>query len=235
MTEAIDDIAEENAAAADDDDGMFNYATWILKFGMLRRVAVMSTSSGDGLRALRHWRFAILAYHQVHKIKYRLESFFLTAAVRALLPERFAQEVTWSRFVNLTGGSGKNLDADYVLELYKNAVKTKLKTLGSNHTPQQVMRIARTIMYCNNLAQSLAEQLKVAPISRDHTEQSLQKDKCRIIDQLKNKSSVFTYTPGRQHDHFHEPKDIFSRVNSPDLHRWLRDKKNEYANSKWAF
>ena len=235
MTEVIDGIADQDVIPGDDSDGIYNYATGVLKFGLLRRVSMMSTAAGDGLRALRHWRFALLAYHQTRKTKYRLEAFLLTAAVKALLPERFAQELTWSRFVNLTGGPGKNLDADYVLELFNNTVKTKLKTLGSNHTPAMVMRIARTVMFCHNVAKSLGEQLKVAPISRDHTEQDLQKDKGRIIDQLKTKSKVFTFTPGRQHAHFNEPRDIFSGVNVPDLHRWLRDKKNEYANSKWAF
>ena len=73
----------------------------------------MSTASAGGLRALRHWRFALLAYHLAHKTKYRLEAFLITAATKALLPDRFVQELTWSRFVNFTGGKGNNPDADF--------------------------------------------------------------------------------------------------------------------------
>ena len=107
--------------------------------------------------------------HQAHKYKYRLESFLLTAAVKALLPPRFAEVVTWSRFINLSGGAGKNLDADYVLELFNKTVKTKLKTLVPNKSSEQVMRISRIIMFCQDLAKTLAQQLKLAPISRKHT------------------------------------------------------------------
>lgn len=235
MTEVIDGIADENVIQVDNTDGVYNYATGVMKYGLLRRVSMISTASGDGLRALRHWRFALLAYHQTRKTKYRLEAFMLTAGVKALLPERYAEQVTWSRFVNLTGGPGKNLDADYVLELFNNKVKTKLKTLGSNHNPEMVMRISRTVMFCDDVAKSLGKQLKVHPISREHTGQNEDKDRRLILNELSTISKVFTFTQGRSHPHFNEPQDIFSAVNVPDLHRWLRDRKIEYANSKWAF
>ena len=123
MTEVLDNIAEGGDVQVGGHDGVYNYATALMKFGLLRRVSLMSTATGDGLRSLRHWKFALLAYHQTHKTKYRLESFLLQAAVKVLLPERLAQQVLCSRFVNLTGGEGNNLDADYVLELFNNKVK----------------------------------------------------------------------------------------------------------------
>ena len=94
MTEVVADIAEEGQPQQNQEDGVYNYATGFMKFGLIRRVSVVATASGDGERALRHWRYALLAYHQRRKTKYRLEAFLLTASVRALLPERFAQEVT---------------------------------------------------------------------------------------------------------------------------------------------
>ena len=236
MSEVLNDLVESNKSQQDDKDGVYNYATGILKYGMLRRVSVIATASGDGLRALRHWRFALLAYHQGQKTNYKLEAFLITAAVKALLPERFAEEVTWSRFVNLTGGPGKNLDADYTLELFNKAVKAKLKTMGPNNTPEQVMRASRTIMFCDDLSKSLAQQLKVSPTSRDHTQQDLAKDKSLIIDQLRNKTNVFTHTPGRRHAHFNEPRDIFSRISGPEIHRWIAEKKKKYSSHcNWAF
>ena len=166
MAEILDDLSDETRAPNrhNHGDGVYNYATGFLKYGLLRRVSLMSTASADGLRALRHWRFALLAYHLAHKSKYRLEAFLVTAATKALLPDRYAQELIWSRFVNLTGGVGKNLDADYVLELFNGTVKSKLRTLGPNQTPEMVMKIARTVMFCEQIAKSLGRQFDIAPI-----------------------------------------------------------------------
>jgi L1 cell adhesion molecule like protein len=233
MTESLDRISEGVTPDHNEADSVFNYATAVLKFGLLRRVSVMTTASGDGQRALRHWRFALLAYHQARKIKYRLESFLVNASVKALLPPRFAEEVKWSRFVNLTGGQGKNLDADYVLELFNNAVKTKLKTLGPNHTAKQVMEISRTAMFCDELAKMMSSQLDLAPVSRQHTDREVEKDRNLVLNELLQ-SNVFTFTPGRNNS-FKEKVDVFSGINVFDLHQWINAKKTHYANGKWAF
>ncbi len=240
MTEVLDDIAEQEGPNDPDNpcDGVYNYATGLLKFGLIRRVSMLSTASGDGLRALRHWRFALLAYDQSKKTNYRLEAFILTAAVKCLLPERLGKEITWSRFVNLSGGQGKNLDADYVLELFNKKVKAKLKMLGPNQTPETVMKVARTIMFCDNLAKELGMQLGVPRTNRDHETPIPESDKELMIKELMDKAKVFQFTPARQHQHFNEPRDIFSHVNVAKLHKWLRDKKREYDahhNGKWAF
>ena len=86
----------------------------------------------------------------------------INAAVKALLPERFAEELIWSCFVNVTGGPEKNLEADYVLELFNKTVKSKLKKLGPNQTPETVMKVARSIMFCDNLTKTLSMQMNVA-------------------------------------------------------------------------
>ena len=110
--EVLENIADGANNAEIDVDGVYNYATAILKYGLVHRVSIISTSSGDGERQLRHWWFALLSYHLSGKTKFRLEAFLINAAVKALLPERFAEQLTWSRFVNVTGGPEKHLDAD---------------------------------------------------------------------------------------------------------------------------
>ncbi len=135
----------------------------------------------------------------------------------------------------MTGGIGSNLDADYVLELFNKTVKTKLKTMGPNQSPEYVMRVSRSIMFCQHLSKKLGQQLKLAPISRKHTDQDTTKDMRLMINELKNISKVFVHTPDRVHQHFKEPWHIFSKVQSHEIHKWLNEKKNEYAADKWAF
>ena len=55
MTEVVDGISEETRAPnRPNNDGVYNYATGFLKYGLLRRVSLMSTASADGHRALCH-------------------------------------------------------------------------------------------------------------------------------------------------------------------------------------
>ena len=96
------------------------------------------------------------------------------------------------------------------MELLNKTVKTKLKTMGPNQTPEYVMRVSHSIMFCQHLAKRLSQQLKLAPISRKHTDQDTTKDLRLIINELKNISKVFVHTPGRLHQHFKEPRHIFS-------------------------
>ena len=107
---------------------------------------------------------------------------------------------------------------------------------GSTSLSQQFFfRISKTVMFCDEIAKCLGKQLSVKPISRDHTDQELEEDKRHIIRQLFTESKVFAHTPGRQHASFAEPKDIFSDVKVRALHKWLQEKKHEYALLKWAF
>jgi len=232
-----DDIQlPEEPVPQNEPDHVLNYASAVMKYGLLRRVALMSTKSGDGERALRHWKFAIPLYHEAHKTKYRLEGFLLIASVKALLPARLSKQVLCSRFVNLTGGEGNNLDGDYVLELQNNLAKSKIKTLGPNHTPEMVMRIGKTMMFSHEVTRCLGSQLGVAPISRTHTSQETTRDKHLIIEELHLIAKVFHYIPGREHATFsQQPDDIYSAIKVPELHKWLHEKKDEYAGTKWAF
>ena len=237
MIEVLDDVVEgQQQPQPPESDYVYNYATGLLKLGLIRRVAVMTTAAGDGNRALRHWKFAMLMYDQAAKIKYRLESFLLIASVKALLPARLGQQVLHNRFVNLSGGEGNNLDGDYVMELLNNKAKQKIKQLGPNHTPEMVMQIGKTLNFCHDVAKNVEYQMNVAPISREKTIQSLNHDRMLVLEELVDNAHVFTYTPGREHPSFPEhPVDIFADVKVEDIHKWLHAKKADYAGRKKAF
>lgn len=226
----------ESIASQQAEDHIFSYATGLLKFGLVRRVTVMTTAAGDGERCMRNWRYSMVVFHQTHKVKYQLEAFLLQASVTALLPPRLSQQVMWNRFVNLSGGEGHNLDGDYVMELLNRLAKTRIKSLGPNHTPKVVDRIGKTVMFCSQLEQHMTVELDIPPTSRKHTSADLANDRRIILDELRFRSHVFQYLPGRNHVHFPEfPTDIFSTVNVPRLHKWLCDKKVEYRGGKSAF
>ncbi|KAK3098063.1 hypothetical protein FSP39_015784 [Pinctada imbricata] len=216
-------------------DGVYNYATNFIKFWLLRRISVIATRSGDGTRILRHWKYAFLLYHNAHKVKYRLEAFLLLAGILALFTERQQHQVIWNRFINLNGGVGKNLDGDYVMELLNKYAKSRVKLIGPNHTPDAVLRIGKTMMFCHDVSRNLENEIGAAPVSRDHKAQDVTSDMQKTVSELL-KAKVFHHIPGRNHTSFpNEPSDIFRQFDVAAFHQWLATKKSEYARNKRAF
>lgn len=216
------------------DDGVYNYATNVTKYGLLRKISVLATRSGDGIRQIRHWKYALLVYDLSHKIKYRLESFLLLAGVNAVFTEKQRHQVIWNRFVNLSGGKDKNLDGDYVMELLNKYAKGRVKLLGPNQTPEVVDRIGKTMMFCHNVNEKLEREIGVHPGGTAHAQRDKTQDIRAVVNQLKN-ADVFSVISGRRHNSFNEQFDMFHNVDSQVLHKWLNDKKLEYSNGKYAF
>ncbi|XP_033738678.1 uncharacterized protein LOC117326153 isoform X3 [Pecten maximus] len=216
------------------DDGVYNYATNVTKYGLLRKISVLATRNGDGIRQIRHWKYGLLVYDLSHKIKYRLESFLLLAGVNALFTEKQRHQIIWNRFVNLSGGKDKNLDGDYVMELLNKYAKGRVKLLGPNQTPEIVDRIGKTMMFCHNVNEKLEREIGVHPAGIHHAQRDKTQDIKAVVNQLKN-ANVFSVIRGRQHDSFQEQFDMFQNVNSHALHKWLNVKKQEYSNGKYAF
>lgn len=168
------------------------------------------------------------------KIKYRLESFLLLAGVNALFTEKQRHQIIWNRFVNLSGGTDKNLDGDYVMELLNKYAKSRVKLLGPNQTPEVVDRIGKTMMFCHNVNEKLERELGVHRAGIRHAYRDKTEDVKAVVNQLQN-ANVFSIVAGRQHDSFQEQFDMFQGVNLHTLHKWINVKKQEYSNTKYAF
>lgn len=73
------------------------------------------------------------------------------------------------RFINLSGGNGKNPDGDYVMEVLNKYAKSRVKLVNQNHTPELVKRIGKTMMFCHNINHYLEKEINSAPVSRKRT------------------------------------------------------------------
>ncbi|XP_071172881.1 uncharacterized protein [Mytilus edulis] len=217
------------------DDYVYSYATNFCKLGMLRKISILATRYGDGIRILRHWKYATLLYHQAHKTKYRLEGFLLMAGVNALYTPRQRHEVIHNRFINLRGGEGHNLDGDYVMKLLNKYAKQRVKLLGPNHSAEVVERIGKTMMAINAIEENLHSQLKLAPVSAFHRTQKLDKDRKTLVKQLVD-VNVFKKVPGREHSAIkQDKKDMFQSIDIKEFQTYIIQKKGEYALRKNAF
>lgn len=71
------EVDDNNIEGPITNDGVYDCATNVTKYGLLKKNSILATRSGDGIRQIRHWKYALLVYDLSHKIKYRLESFLL--------------------------------------------------------------------------------------------------------------------------------------------------------------
>lgn len=99
-----------------DDDSVLAYACAVLSDGMFMLEFRDAIHEVDGRRVLRRWTVMMLYFKSAQRVKYALDGLNLLAQVKALLPRRLAEEVTWNRFVNTTGVSGKTLSLDFHME-----------------------------------------------------------------------------------------------------------------------
>lgn len=209
------------------DDGVRNHSCTILLLGLIFRIMEMTTQAGDGERNVRNWKLSLLLYHRNRKYKYRLESFLFLASVNALLSPRMASQITWNRYVNLSGGSGNNLDGDYVMELQNRIAKDRIKLLGPNHKPDTVDKIGKTVKVLNDLEKHLCAQTLTAPIARNRTYCSDQPDFLIVLQEL-CQHDIFK-ADNRQSKFGDSSGNLFADFNMSTFVTFIRDNIDKYS------
>jgi len=84
-------------------DGVSQYASAVLNDGLLLLEFKDAIREGDGPRILRCYKALLLYYCFAKHYNYCKEAFRTLATVNALATPRVAQQITWSRVVNVNG------------------------------------------------------------------------------------------------------------------------------------
>ncbi len=86
-----------------------------------------------------------------------------------ILPPNLAEQLKWSRFVNVHGFPGRNISADLHMEHMNRTVKTIIDGLGANKTDTAIVRAGKSVgpvsdililMMRQELLQSVASMLR---------------------------------------------------------------------------
>ena len=77
--------------------------------------------------------------------KYAKEALLLITQHDYLLPQRMAQQVIWSCFVNIRCVPGGNIPADLHNEHLNKICKDAVRALGSNKTEEGVIRVGKAL------------------------------------------------------------------------------------------
>ena len=109
---------------------------------------------GDGLRVMRCWKYLLLLFKASQKKNYSIEAFQFLCQYYYYLPPRLAQQLLYSRFVNVHGREGCNIPCDLHMEHLNRTIKDTLQHLGANKTECAITRASK----CSHLLNSLLHQ-----------------------------------------------------------------------------
>ena len=100
---------------------------------------------GDGNRVLLVWKFLFLIFKASKRKNYAIEAFTLLAQYYLILPPRLAEQLKWSRFVNVHGLPGHNVSCDLHMEHLNRLTKTAVDGLGANKTEKAIFRVGKMV------------------------------------------------------------------------------------------
>ena len=206
------------------EDGVYNYACRLMGMNLMARNFHDASRWNDGERTIRCWKFLLLHFKADGRVKYSVEAFHLLAQVNALLPPHMAHQLTWNRACNVSGGEGKNIPLDLMVEHYNRVFKDDINTFRSNIGEKSISRSSQAIGIMKELLERFDSIIKIKKPSGRHIKPSEQKDFEVIVKILVNEG-VFRKELGRGHKSFvNISSDPFASLksNPKPLFVWLK-------------
>lgn len=207
---------------ADQSDMVHLYAKHILTFGSFYLEFRDAIKEGDGTRVLRCYRYLLPIFVSSGRKNYAIETLNMLLQHDYILSKRQAEELIWSRFINVHGYPGKNIPNDLHCEHLNRLCKTAIKSLGVNKTETCITRIGRALGTISPLLDNFDQDNCVGQRSTVHRAAASDKDRSIIIADLQ-KASVFSEIPRRAHPSFTKPRNILHVKNKADITSWIKD------------
>jgi hypothetical protein len=115
-------------------DGVFNYASQVLWWGLFFLTWDDSVHEADGDRVIRNWTVALPLYHAWGRTHYGPEAFRLLTDMMTESPEMI-ERIKHVRFFNTTGGEGNNCSLDLHNEHVNKLIKQQIQRSGDHWDP----------------------------------------------------------------------------------------------------
>ena len=204
-----------------DQDHVFNYATTLLKMGLLKADFDDAIREMEGDRIFRCWKMMMLYFKQAGRHKYALEAFHLQAQQYATLSAQEAYRLRYNRGFNLKGGAGNNIPLDLMVEHVNNQIKDILSHQGANVTFESARKASASVKGISEILENLDNMLAVQPESGDQSAVNKAADISAVVDVL-IRHSTFHYTTGRTHKAYRgQVNDTISFLDKDNLIQWI--------------
>ncbi len=108
----------------------YEYCREVLSLGLLYLNFKDSVREGDGTRVMVAWKYFMLIFKATKHKNYAMEALTMLTQYFVILPPNLAEQLKWSRFVNVHGFPGRNISADLHMEHMNRTVKTIVTGFG---------------------------------------------------------------------------------------------------------
>ena len=199
---------------------VYDYTCEVLSLGLLYLHFKDAVREGDGTRVMLAWKYFLLIFKATKHKNYALEALTMLTQYFLTLPPNLAEQLKWSRFINVHGFPGCNISADLHMEHMNRIVKTTIAGLGANKTDKAIIRAGKSVGSFSDILAAFDDEARVASISGKHTEKSALKDLHQIVEQLVE-SDVFD-DGSRTHKSFVKLKtNLIRTLPERDLKDWI--------------
>ena len=203
-------------------DRIFQYSVQLLRLGLLYREFADGIREGDGNRVLRCWKYMLPIFSASGSKNYACEGANLLIQHYYILSPRLAQQLLWSRFVNLSGRPGHNVPVDMHMEHLNKVAKGAISFLGSNKSEKAIKRIGQSIGTLSPVLDhyDVENHIQDKPV-RFQKKPNAQKDIALVVKELMKAESFNIKSAKRKHSHFPNPKDNLQAKDKDELLQWL--------------
>ncbi len=176
---------------------------------------------GDGDQMLLIWKYMLLLFKATGRKNYAIEALTLLSQYHITLPHNLAEQLKWSRFVNVHGLPGHNISCDLHMEHLNKLVKVSIEGLGANKSKKAIKRVAKAIGTLARAMESFDSEVGVVSTSGKHSGKSHLKDLNIIIQQLLECDS-FNHRAKRSLTYFpHLKRNLFKTLDEEKLKEWM--------------
>lgn len=158
-------------------DGVNVYACETLSLGLPYFEFRDAVKEGDGDCVMRVWKYLLLLFKASKRTNYSIEALTFLAQYYVILPQSLAEQLKWSRFVNVHGTVGHNISCDLHVEHLNRETKTAIKCRGANKSQKAIIRTGKAVGVLTDTVAKFDDDNKITPESGKHAAASAKKDR----------------------------------------------------------
>ena len=206
-------------------DDVTNYANEVISLGLFYSKYKDAVREGDGQRIKVCWKYLLPIFKASDRRNYSGEVLRMLYSYYYTLSPRQAQQLLYSRFVNVHGVRGRNIAADLHMEHLNRTCKDAIRGLGANKTEKSIVRIGKAIGPLMSVTSNYDHSvLGKESKSSKHKVPSSEKDRRLIMNELMGRASVFEGVAGRRYKHSCAlQKSLFHKMDRKVFEGWIEE------------
>jgi L1 cell adhesion molecule like protein len=195
------------------------YSSEVLSLGLLWHNFHDAIREGDGKRLVILWKFLLIVFKASNRTNYSKEAVILLAQYHFLFSERKAQQLLYSRFINIHGRKGTNIPCDLHLEHLNKRLKGVLRNLNSNINIKSIDRAGRSIGIVNEVCNKFEKESSASEENSGcHRVPPLDKEINLLVESIEGS---FCVKPDRAHSSFKFKKSLIGNFEKDQLIEWM--------------